>query len=242
MAKAVVLLSVGRNPVSGRARMARAETRAIEMAVASFGREDVFGLHASPEISPVLREYLGLGLACIEHVQTRPGEDALPSLMERLRQIGPDLVFCGQAAETGRASGIVAYACADALQSPVIANVLSVTREGNDFLVVQGMGKGRRRQLRGPSPVVLAVDAVQDGAPIPSMANIRAGRIDVTHAAGNVAPTTSPALDVRPARVRPKKSFRGTSSTTRGSGVEHLDPESAAERILDYLRINNIIQ
>lgn len=242
MAKVVILLSIGRNPASGRPRIARAEARAIEMALAGFNKNDVVGLHAASETSPILREYLGLGLLSIIHVQTRAGEDPFPALIERLREIGPDLVLCGQAAEAGLASGMVAYACADALQSPVIANVLSLTREGSDFLVVQGMGKGRHREMRGPSPVVLAVDAVQSSRRVPAMANLRAGRIEVFPIVPGTIAGATPSLDLRPARVRPKKSVGGGGATTRGGAVEHLDPDSAAERILNYLCNNKIIQ
>ncbi|MCA0340794.1 MAG: hypothetical protein LCH99_13820 [Proteobacteria bacterium] len=221
--------------------MARSDARAIELALASFGEEHVMGLHAACTVSPVLRDYTGLGLRSVLCMNIRPGVDPADALIERLGAIRPDVVLCGQSAETGRGTGMMAYACAEALGYPVIANVRTITQDGGELVVTQDMGKGRYRELRGPCPVVLALEASQPPRRLPAMTYIRTGRIDIeTHM--SATEKDAAVADIRPARVRPRKSSQGAVSVIREPVIADLDPDRAAARILQYLRTNNIIQ
>lgn len=242
MTSAVVLLSIGRNPSSGRDRVAQADAMAIQLALTTFGKENVLGLHAAPEISAVLQQYLGLGLRSISCINIAGDCDPIAAIIERLNEMRPDVVLCGQFAETGRATGMTAYACARALQYPIVSGVRSVKRTNDGLIVVQDLGKGTYRELNGRTPAVLAVSGSEYVARIPAMANIRGGSLDFLERQAIAANASRSGLDIRPARNRPRRSNANSGSTTKGSAPEHLDPDRAANRILQYLRANNIIK
>jgi electron transfer flavoprotein beta subunit len=258
-----VLLSIGRHPASGRTRRAERDARALELALAQ--REDarVHAIHAGDPSEPALREYLGMGLDRLTVLTPGPPAEAAaggdawvePALLEHLRRLRPGVLLCGSAAERGEAGGMLPYRLAEALQAPLVANVVSFTLRGNTARVIQALPRGAREALRVDLPVVLTVDRAAPEPRMSAFGPARRGAIDVVPVqpapAGSLpstAPATAPPWIERPARARPRRlrtlgqgnageRLRGIQSVRAGAGnrLQGLDPREAARAIWQYL-------
>lgn len=110
-----VLLSIGRHPVSGRARRAAADARALELALRLPGAE-IHAVHAGDPDEPALRDYLGMGIARLGVVPMPQGHDPIPALIAWLRSLQPDIVLAGLRGENGLDTGL----CPTRLRMPSI--------------------------------------------------------------------------------------------------------------------------
>ena len=134
-AKVVVLVSVGRHPLTGRARRAGLDARAVEAALALGRGGQPHLLHAggaAEGTEQALRGYLGMGVDAIELLRLPEHADAAPALERRLRELAPGLVLCGVRSETGESSGLLPYVLAENLGWSMVTGVVSVEAVNND--------------------------------------------------------------------------------------------------------------
>ena len=241
-----VLLSAGRHPVSGRARRAALDARALELALA-LPRAEVAALHAGDPTNPALRDYLGMGLGSLAVLRVEPDSDVLPPLLDRLRERAPDLLLCGQVAEAGEGSGLLPYLLAEALDWPIVAQAVALAVDGNEAEVLQGLPGGQRRALRVALPCVVTVGPA---APAPRQVAFGPARRGVVEgiAVPSVPDREIAGRRLSPARPRPKrlKIVRGASAAERlaaatgqtakdGQVISGADPRAAAEAIYNAL-------
>ncbi len=246
--KAVVLLSAGLHPVSGRTAPVPVEAQAVRLALALGA--DVTGLHAGAE-EPV-RDHLGRGLEEIALVPLRTGNDPVPVLAEALRAAAPDLILTGRRGAGGTDSGLLPYRLAHVLSRPIVADAAALSRDGDLLAVEQALPRGMRRRVRVRLPCVVTVHPAAP-PPLPfSFAAARRGR--VTRHTGVAGPVpVSEDLDERPYRRRPRllgaapggsaaERLRAATAPALGaaSGGGQLlvnpPPEVAAAEILAFLR------
>ncbi|WP_411035618.1 hypothetical protein [Shinella sp. BYT-45] len=238
--KVVVLLSAGIHPVSGRARMAPGDARALEMALRL--SPDPTALHVGDASNIGLRDYLGMGLATIEVLGSwTDGDDVVPTLLGRLAELNPDLVLTGMAADAGEASGMVPYLLAHGLGIRHISSIASIDAiDAGEAIVVQAYRGATRRRLAVPLPAIVSAGELAPAPRARAFARSRRGTLLVT--AGTVAKDHEAATWTRvPARRRPKKITAGQAA---GDSVPlvGLTPDEAAHRILGFLKDKNIIQ
>jgi electron transfer flavoprotein beta subunit len=244
----LTLVSVGRHPVTGRARRAALDARAVELGLRIPGAQQVL-LHAGDARAEVLREYLGMGVEAMHVVPCGPGDDIVPALRAPLATLRPSLILTGLRAEGAEDSGMLPYLIAQSLGWPIVAQVVDVAigRDGK-ATVVQALPRGRRREIEVALPCVLAVGM---GAPAPRpSAFVKARRGRIAEVSG------APVPDVRrdgwqesPARARSKRLRmpRGGSAAARqqaatvvvasgGAVLQPETPQEAARAILEYLQ------
>ena len=230
--KALVLLSVGRHPVSGKPGPPRAELQAARMA----GELDAQagGLHAG-SLAVCLSEALGRGLTHLTHLRLDAAADPVPVLVAALRDLMPDVVLAGPRAEGGEDTGLVPYALAQALGWPMVAHAVAVEPAAGGLRVTQALAQGARRHVLTRLPVVVTV---HPAAPAPrpfAWARARAGRIVEAPAAP--APPRPPGEgETRPYRARPKAMSRSGGPQDKGRVLVDPDPQEAAREILAFLR------
>ncbi len=244
----VTLVSVGRHPVTGRARRAPLDARAVELGLRIPGARQVL-LHAGDPGAEALREYLGMGVETMHVVRCGPRDDVLPALRAPLRTLRPSLILTGMRAEGAEDSGMVPYLIAQSLGWPIVAQVADVAigRDGK-ATVVQALPRGRRREFEVALPCVLAAGM---GAPAPRpSAYARAWRGRMAEA--SVAPVADARCEgwqeslARP-RGKRLRAPRGGSAAARqraatvvvasgGAVLQPGSPQEAARAILEYLR------
>ena len=176
-----VLVSIGRNPVSGVPRYSRNDAAALGLAhdlaqgrnVAADISIDV--IHAGHADNPALSEYLALGAARISVIEAAAEQDVLPALQEQLQ--GYDLVPCGSRAESGEASGMLPYQLAARLQLPLLAGAIAITASSGAIVAEQFLPKGRRREVALSLPALLTVHPLTPSRLRYAYARLRAGRI-----------------------------------------------------------------
>jgi electron transfer flavoprotein beta subunit len=234
--KALVLVSDGRHPVSGKPCLPRTEAQAARLA-ASVARETA-ALHAGPS-SEMGREGLGRGLSHFHHVALAPKADPLPALVSAIRGFAPDFVLAGPRAQGGEDTGLLPYAIAHALAWPIVANAIALEEAGPDLMrIVQALPKGARRFVVVRLPALVTV---HPGAPAPLPfvhGKARAGTVVSLHAEAQAVATRSE-LETRPYRMRPKVMARAPTSAreeTKGRVLIHPEPREAAREIIAFLR------
>jgi electron transfer flavoprotein beta subunit len=105
-----------------------------------------------------LQDYIAYGASKIEVMPAEVCHVPISALADALN--GVDIILTGSRAELGAGSGLLPYALAEALERPVVANVLDVTvGQGSkpEVRVRQFLPKGQRRQIACPLPLVIAV-------------------------------------------------------------------------------------
>lgn len=228
--KICVCLSIGRNPVSHRPRMAAGDRVALELALS--GGHEVFAVHAGPD-TEVLKDYLGMGLRELHRIDAGSG-DPVEALEAFVKEIGANLVLTGPSSETGGGTGMVPYMLAERLQWPVMSAVVGFTA-ADRLEVTQAASGGRRRLRAGKPPAVLVVDPRAGRPRISTLAAARAGKIVVHRATAEPVveelPPSVPAKK-RSVRLRPGKVAARPASVVR----KDLSPEEAARTILEFLR------
>lgn len=234
--RAVVLLSGGIDPVSGRPAPPQGEIAAIGLAISA---EDggaghvVEGLHAGVP-SAALRLAAGHGLARIDCLHG--GGDPVAVLAAHLSAAPPDLVVAGRQASGGEDSGMLPYLLAERLGWPLLSGVVAIGAGAEGWLSVTiGFPLGVRQQARIRLPCILCA---HDAAPAPAFVFDRArrGEVRVIPVSGaDALPVAAPEGEERAYRARP----RLISAAAPGGGgtvLENPEPADAARVLLDHLR------
>jgi len=250
---AVVLLSVGCHPATGRARHADLDARALQMALGLAPDARVHAIHAGDPNEPALRDYLGMGIDRLA-VLAFDG-DVSTALVDHLKRLRPGVVLAGSRAERGEASGMLPYVIAQALEAQVIADAVSVSLRDDTARVVQALPRGGRRALRVALPLVLTVDRAAPPPRMSAYGPARRGQIGtITVDQATVAPVIPADWLERPARARPRRlpqiqgsaaeRLRSIQSVRAGSGARLVgaDPAQAAEAIWQYLLKEGLAQ
>lgn len=230
--RALVLLSAGRHPVSGKPGPPRVEMQAARLAAGLDAGAG--GLHAGASIE-ALREALGRGLTQLTHLRLDAEADPVPALIAALRDLKPDVVFAGPRGEGGEDTGLTPYALAHALGWPLVAQAVAVGAADSAMRVTQALPQGARRHVLTRLPAVVTV---YSGAPAPlpfALGRARAGRVVEMNPAPS--PLRSPREgETRPYRARPKAMRANGVTQGKGRVLVNPDPEEAAREILAFLR------
>ncbi|MCC5881429.1 MAG: electron transfer flavoprotein subunit beta [Halomonas sp.] len=253
-----VLVSVGRHPVTGRARRADQDARGVELAK-SLERAQVTLLHAGTlgeEDEEALRGYLGMGLPSLALIEQPRGADVLPALARALEEANPQLVIAGERAEQGEGSGMLPYLLAERLGWPLIGGVADVESiENGTATLLQALPRGQRRRLRVRLPAIVSVDAAAPAARQSAFGPARRGEIEAEPAAVEWDEAQTE-WSVTPARKRPKrlKIVKAASARDRfkaaaakaegGSGqvLTDVTPEQGAEAIFKLLKEEGVLR
>lgn len=251
-----VLVSEGRNPVSGASRAARADAAALALAQSLAGA-DVRVLYAGNPATPALGDYLALGARCIEVVPVAEGDDAVPPLAAAIASA--DLVLTGARSERGAGSGMLPHALAHVLARPVITNVLSAKSCGDGKIEVeQFLPKGARRRLAVPPHAVLAVHPMAPERPKHVYARRLSGRIKALPSA-EVSAVAAPDFRAIPVIEPLSRPLRKLTAHVAKDGFERMrdliEPKAKsgvvafegssvdkAQVILNYLRQHRLVE
>lgn len=254
----VVLVSVGRHPLTARARRADQDARAVEMAL-TLSHANVRLVHAGhhgDDSDGALRGYLGMGFDAIGLVDQTPGADVIPALAGALRDAAPQLVLTGARAETGEGSGLLPYLLAEWLGWSVISGLAAVESvEHGVATVLQALPRGQRRRLRVRLPAIATVDSNAPAARQSAFGPARRGEFE-NHEIPSIADHTQADWHVQPARKRPKRlkivksasardRFKAAAAKAEGGGGQVLSdvtPEQGAEAIFKLLRDEGVLR
>jgi len=252
-----VLVSAGRNPLSGAPRACRGDAIALAAGRALAG-DAVRVVHAGDVSEPALQDYLALGAARIDVIEVREVSAVLAALVAALT--GSDLILTGTRAETAAGSGTLPYALAEALSRPLVPNVLDIARTGDELELRQFLPKGRRRRLAVALPAILTIHPL---APVKlnyAYARRRTGQIAVAPALAAVpepegVPTNAvtwtvsdagrplqrlKAEEKKPAHARLQSALGGEAK--RGVVVSEGSDADKARALLAYLRENKLVE
>ncbi|WP_372395513.1 electron transfer flavoprotein subunit beta [Azospirillum sp. HJ39] len=250
MPDVAVLLSIGRHPVSRRARRAATDAQALDMALALRPRR-LTAIHAGPAADgEALRAYLGMGLERLTLLVLPEGSDPVEPLIAHLRHLAPSLVLTGRQAEDGEGSGMLPYLIARGLDAAVVPDVVRIgPAEAPDFMpgsadLVQALPRGQRRALTVTGRFVATVHPSAPPARPSAFGPARRGVIEPL-AVQAAADLFLPDCKHRPWRPKPKliRMKRGGSALDRlkaategksGKGQLLVNPSAEAGALAIY--------
>lgn len=245
-----VLVSIGRNPVSGAARPDRNDLLALEVARNAGAQITVF--HAGDPGEPALADYLAYSAAPLEVIPVSRDADILPALEERLQ--GFHLILTGSRTEGGEASGMLPYRLAKRLGLPIVAQALDLAVAEGQAEITQFLPKGQRRRVTVRLPAVIAVHPMAPLTPRYSHLRRVSGQLVTLPppAATEAAPTgwrTEPAAK-KPVVLKAMEKKSGharmasaiASESKGGVIVTDGTPAEKAQAILAYLRSHRLIE
>ena len=253
-----VLVSVGRHPLTARARRADQDARAVEMAL-TLNAVQASLLHAGchdDDSDGALRGYLGMGFGEITLIEQPAGADVVPALAAALRETAPQLVLTGARAETGEGSGLLPYLLAESLGWPVVAGLAAVESvEHGVATVLQALPRGQRRRLRVRLPAIATVDASAPAARQSAFGPARRGAFE-RQDCSSVADDALAEWRMQPARKRPKRlkivkaasardRFKAAAAKAEGGNGQVLSdatPEQGAEAIFKLLKEEGVLR
>lgn len=244
-----VLVSIGRNPVSGAARPDRNDLLALELARKAGGEVTI--LHAGAPNEPALADYLAYSAAPLEIIPVPAGQDIVPPLAARLQ--GFHLILTGSRTEGGEASGMLPYALARRLGLPIVAQALDLALAEGQSEVTQFLPKGQRRRVTVRLPAIIAVHPMAPLTPRYSHLRRVAGQFVTLPApasseAASTAWCTESARKPVVLRATEKKSGHArmaaaiTSESKGGTIITDGTPAEKAQAILAYLRSHRLIE
>lgn len=252
-----VLVSAGRNPVSGAPRACRGDAVAMALGMSLAG-DTLRVVHAGDDREPALRDYLAYGARGIEVLRVDAPQDLAPILAKSVADA--DVILTGSAAEQGAGSGLLPYMLAESLGRPVVANVLGVTleprgaRERTIAHLRQFLPKGQRRQLICPVPLIVAVHPFAPVRLDYAYSRRISGRLDVTQTDYSAPSAVQPSWTIEAAPRRPVRlqaqdiktgHARMLSAVTSEvkSGVVAFEGTTVdkAQVVLNYLREHRLV-
>ncbi len=251
---ATVLVSAGRHPLSGIARACRGDAIALAAGQALAG-STLRVIHAGDVSEPALRDYLAYGATCIDVIPVCDASGVLPALKSALADC--DLILTGTRSETAAASGQLPYALAEALDRPIVPNVLEISQTGGALELRQFLPKGKRRKVSVGLPAILTIHPLADVALKYAYTRRLCGRIEKLPGADQ--DTVSAPIDVltwtvtqtgrplqrlkaeerKPAHARLQSALGG--ETKRGVVVSEGSDSEKARALLAYLRDNKLV-
>ena len=250
-AEVIVLVSLGRHPVSARARRALLDARAVTLA-RSLQDANVDLVHAGSDDEPALRDYLGMGVARMSVLAVASDDDIVPPLLAYLESRPDALVLAGERAERGEASGMVPYLLAERSGRPLVPGAAGLSFGGERIEVAQSLAGGRRRKVGAPRNAIVTVSAsAPDPAPV-AFAQARRGTIETVP-----CESTPYVIDGRWQAARPKPRrlkivgdgsaadrMRAATQMVQGRAelLDHPEADEAARVILDYLAREGIVR
>ncbi|WP_042701124.1 electron transfer flavoprotein subunit beta [Azospirillum sp. B506] len=254
LSNVAVLLSIGRHPVSGRARRGATDAQALEMALALRPRR-LTAIHAGPAAdADALRAYLGMGLERLTVLVLPDGADPVEALIAHLRRLAPSLVLTGRQAEDGEGSGMLPYLIARGLDAAMVPDVVRVgPADASDATpgkaaIVQALPRGQRRALTVSGRLVATVHPSAPPARASAFGPARRGVIEPVAVPVTVEVTADLFLsecEHRPWRPKPKlmRVKRGGSALDRlraatesksGKGQLLVNPTAEAGALAIY--------
>ena len=248
--RVAVLVSAGRNPISGTPRANRNDVVALQLAK-SLPDSEVHVIHAGDANDPALPDYLAFGADCIETVPVAAGVDIVPALAHHLS--GFDLVLTGQRAEASDDTGLLPYALASRLEAGVVSGALDLSFCDECVQVTQFLPKGKRRKLAVSLPAVIAIHPLAPAVTRYAFAGKKTGSI-ISHKQEIAALAEAPVWQLAPAGKKPpqlkaKQNQSGharmlSAIVTEGAGGVVISEGSADEKaqaLMSYLRENQIL-
>lgn len=254
----VALVSVGRHPLTARARRADHDARGVELALSLPGAR-LRILHAGQwdaASEAALRGYLGMGIDSLALIEQPPGSDVGVALGETLEDWAPQLVIAGDRAEEGEGSGMLPYLLAEWLGWPLVQGVAGVEAiEGGVATLRQALPRGQRRRLKVRLPAIVTVDGAAPAARQSAFGPARRGVCD-TLPADACPDDLAAAWTIQPARKRPKRlklvkaasareRFKAAAAKAEGAGGQVLNgvtPEEGADAIYRLLREEGVLR
>lgn len=244
--KAVILLSVGIDPVSGRPAPVPGEIRAIGLA-RELGVTEMIGLHAGPA-SPVLTEYGGYGLTHI--ISLKGGEsDPVQALAEAVKTHAlfakgePDLVLAASRGRGGSDTGLLPYQLAQALDWPIATDIgapMEQTAAGQ-LALAQLRARGAVKPVSVTLPCVVTVPETARCVPAFVFARQRETRVDEEVVTVHPVSAEEEAGTLRPYRRRPKLISGASKDSGGGQLMVDPDPHEAAHAIVAHLRALGVL-
>ncbi|NHN88999.1 adenine nucleotide alpha hydrolase family protein [Acetobacter conturbans] len=248
--KAVILLSLGIDPVSGRPAPVPGEIRAIGLARA-LGATQMIGLHAGSARS-VLAEYGGYGLTqivCLKGGETDPVQALADAVKGNslFADGAPDLVLAASRGRGGSDMGLLPYQLAQALGWPIATDIVAPLEEPTavgELLLAQSRARGAVKPVSVMLPCVITVPDTARCVPAFVFALQRTTQMDEQTVTVHSAPTDEGVGDngmLRPYRRRPK--LISGASKDSGGGQLMVDPEphEAARAIVTHLRALGVL-
>ncbi|HSK41112.1 MAG TPA: electron transfer flavoprotein subunit beta [Arenibaculum sp.] len=246
MIEVAVLLSVGRHPVSNRPRRAPTDARALEMAL-RLPASRRHAVHAGDPASPVLRDYLGMGLDRLMALDMPAHRDPVEPLTAHLRSLAPGLVLAGDRGEGGEDSGMVPYLVAQALGYAIVPDIVAIEVAGDEAEVLQALPRGQRRLVRVALPLVATVHPAAPPARQSAFGPARRGLVE-TVSVDAPDDLFLAGCETRPWRPRPKlmrarrkgnaiDRLKAATELKSGKGqlLVGVQPDEAARAIYDCL-------
>lgn len=241
-ADVVVLLSIGRHPVSGRSRIPPADAAALELALRL--TPSPVALHVGSANDPALRDYLGMGLASMTVIEGPESDDDIyPVLLEHIRGLDPRVVITGERTERGEASGMLPYLLAKALGRPLLPQSISLAFDREKVVAVRQLAGGRRHRIAATGAAIASVPSTGVVPRFPAFGPARRGQMEIIKAAA-LPDRERQGWPLAPSRPRPPRLRPGAASQSAGTKapLTGLSPRAAAEEIYSFLATHGLLR
>ena len=208
---------------------------ALRLKEASGGGEIVVVALGPASVKDAISRALAMGADRGIHLETADSNDAdtlavATALAEAIAPLNADLVFAGQTSDDYEAGQVGAQVAALA-NLPVISNVVSIEREGDEVLVRRDMEDGYQR-VRAGFPLMILASTGLDEPRVPSVKGIMGAKKKPVE----VTPVSLPAatrLTWETPYVPPK--------TTSGILVQDVPATEAAQQLVAWLQEQKLI-